>query len=369
MAEAFLPTTVATTSALGAVGSTANTAATNATAALAGLADKADVTTVVNLTGSQTVTGPKDFASLTVSTVPVATTGDLADYVPTAQAATFDLDDYDTATDTGDVVIHAGTKDFTFTYLAGVLQGGTSGSGPGFDEGDITNEWGHATVPHTTVGWPDTIGGVDATFATGISGASTGYDSGADVFMLENDEMYANLGSAYELNPGVGYGCAYVVYDTFGMTATADGTQPTVLAMLDGSAAPLVTIRFLLNDDGVDKTYYWLIKVAGHTDVTVPVGALPGLNEDTYRVNTPTSIALVFKGASSYLSVNGAQVGSVLDLSGTSARYIDLNPYSGESGLVRGFGGVYSFGWSTSGFPTAAACEAWVADRLAAASA
>lgn len=202
---------------------------------------------------------------------------------------------------------------------------------------------------------------------------TTGYDAtafgGKHGFVLQNDAFAADFTSVQSLDPGSGWGCAYVIMDDWGIDASdVDGQERNVLQVQDASRANVARVRLRLNNtgelDGSGKTYSWVIQVAGESDIVVSVGALSGLNGPSQVIESATSVAMHFKGASSYMAINGTQVGSMFDTTGLTARWLDLNPHGGDG--PRGYGDYWSWGWTISGM-TEAQTKAWVADRLAAA--
>lgn len=252
--------------------------------------------------------------------------------------------------------------------------GGTVGGV--FDPADITNEWNRLTMPTTKMAsWAATAGSIPLTHSNSLNGASTGYNAGAfggkGGFVLENDERYADLAADRSLDPGDGWGCAYVVIENFGPLATTDGADMAVLSLYPagfGGGTATVQVRFVMHDSGSVKTYSWVVRMAGEADMVVAAGTLPGLNASFQRVANPTSVALLLKGEASFLAVNGLQKGATLPLTGKSARIFDLRP-DGPTGPERGIEAIWSAGWTTQGLPNSAAAQAWVADRLAAAQA
>lgn len=274
----------------------------------------------------------------------------------------------------GTVAFETDTPGEYLVFSGGVLStsGGGGGGGGGFDEANVTNEWGHANVPHTNVAWPDTVGGIDAAFVTDAGSVLTGYDAtafgGKGGFKLSNDAFAADLGTNINLDTNPGWGAAYVVMEHWGINdVDADGTPRIILALQDAARSNVIRVMFMLHNTAGTKTYSWRVQIAGQSDIDIPISSLPGLDAADQHVTNATSITIVTKGASSFLSVNGAQVGSAFDLSGKVARWLDLNPHSGDGSGARGDGVYWSFGWTTSGHATSAAAQAWVADRLAAA--
>lgn len=253
---------------------------------------------------------------------------------------------------------------------------------PGFDPSKVTNQWSRATMPTTkTASWDGTVGSVPLAYAASLNGASTGYSAGAfntkGGMVLENDERWADVGddpdgtagAGWDLDPGSGWGCAFVVLENFGPIAVTDGANMIALSLYHaGFAGNAVAQVRLVMSDGSPKTYSWIVRMDGEADVVVPVGSLPGLDTVTQRVTQPTSIALLLKGNASYLSVNGVQKGGALPLGGKTARIYDVRP-DGPTGLERGVETVWGGGYTTFGHANAAAAEAWVAAELAAAQA
>lgn len=249
------------------------------------------------------------------------------------------------------------------------------GGGGSFSEADVTNEWGHANVPHTITNWTATkgtvVGGYGNDLATPNAWAATGYDpaafGGTGGFTLQNDGLAAHLAAPVSLDPGDDWGAAYVVMDDWGIDASdIDGTNRIILALQNAARSFQVRVLWRLHNDGTTKTYSWVVQASGQSDLVVPVGALAGLNGPSQVVEAPTSIALHYKGSASYLAVNGTQMGATINLTGLSAEWLDINPHSGESALFRGYGTYWSWGWTTAGMPETDT-KAWVADRLAAA--
>lgn len=358
MRSDLLPANAATTTALAAVSTVADAAASNATSALTSAAvaqtDAAAAVTAaaakVPLTGTKTIAGATDFTTTpTVSTVPVATTEDIEDYaVPLEQAATFDLTDYDTATDTGDVVITAGGKAFTFTYDAGVLQGGMSGTAPveyedlvilRYDGGDLptsatANLW-DSTKPSSggpVIQWDASPAGTDSTYR------ADAFATGTHGWRFAADESTITLPTSQTPEPGAGRGLVAMSMRDVAITG-GFGTS----CILRFRAGATLRFGFYLTETGGVK---WIAD--GPTAATQTVGTFEGETAIVEKL----VFAVVLQGASSkvLIATSAGTQELTVDLTGVLAYdTLDLSTYD-SIGPKSGSHTVHEIIWGPDGY-------------------